>query len=196
MKSLVIHLPDYAFVKASEEADELHVPLSMLCANVLADYFLPSVPAFVSQDHSSPHSEAISAKVDQVEGRMPGRSSFSVALHFPGFPKGSIELAQAFSDAALDLFPPRGFSEIVAARDGRAIKISPNFVRIEYVMSKGGNSGIGVSFYGEPHRHTNPPKILVKGLPSYSRAKIYTTDDLAAVLPHVRQAYELKYGPN
>src|SRR5690606_56261 len=97
-----------------------------------------------------------------VDGR------FDVATAFEGFPRPSVELAQRFTDEAQKLGRVRAF------RNRRGIGFDPNFVFIEYLMSRSGAGGIGVSFYGEPHRHSNPPKILVKGIPSYSRAKIYS----------------------
>ena len=81
-----------------------------------------------------------------------------------------------------------------AFKNRRGIGFEPNFVFIEYLMSRSRSGGIGVSFYGGPDRHSNPPPILRKGIPSYSRAKIYSHSDLDAILPHVRQSFELKFG--
>jgi hypothetical protein len=114
--------------------------------------------------------------------------ALDVAEHFKGFPSGSIAFAQAFVDEALSLPGVQAFPT------SRGVGFKPNFVFVEYLMSRGGKAGIGVSFYGEPPRHVNPPPILKRGIPSYSRAKVYSESDLKAILPHIRQSYELKFG--
>jgi hypothetical protein len=179
MKPLTILLPDSVFATASEEADEHGVDVSNLCGSVLSDYFLTPTRVATSPP---PKNEDRNTPAVAVEGR------FDVSAAFEGFPRPSIELAQRFTDEAQKLGRVRAF------KHRRGIGFDPNFVFIEYLMSRSGTGGIGVSFYGEPHRHSNPPGILVKGIPAYSRAKIHSSADLDAILPHVRQSYELKYG--
>jgi hypothetical protein len=181
MKSLTLLLPDSVFAIASEEAEEHDVDVPHLCVSVLSDFFLSSAGSIPSPSAATPTKERI-APAAITEGR------FDVAAAFEGFPHQSIELAQRFVDEAQKL------GRVRAYRNRRGIGFEPNFVFIEYLMSRSRTGGIGVSFYGEPHRHSNPPSILAKGIPSYSRAKIYSSADLDLILPHVQQSYELKFG--
>jgi hypothetical protein len=176
MKSLTICLPDIAFAKASTDASRHGVDAANYCASILADHLLSA--------HARP---SVTGRATGSSGAV-ANSKFVVAEHFPEFPAGSVSLAQTFVDEA------QKFAGVDASRVRRGIGFKPNFVFIEYLMSRGGKEGIGVSFYGEPARHENPPSILVRGIPSYSRAKIHSKEDLQAILPHVRQSYELKFG--
>ncbi len=197
MKSLTICLPDIAFNHATSEAKRKGIELSSFCSGILADLLLTNfeipaanfLPAVSLKTTSSP----AGTPVPPSSCPTPTTQAFDVAEHFKGFPSDSIRFAQTFLDEALKLPPVKG-SQIRAVQSSRGIRIEPNFVFIEYLMSRGGKAGIGVSFYGGPHRHENRPDILTKGIPSYSRAKIYSDSDLQAILPHVRQSYELKYG--
>jgi hypothetical protein len=179
MQPVVVHLPDLVFSKATDEAKVRGMDVGSFCAGVLSDHFLTPIAAKLPPRSQPENTLPVS---DAPHG-------FNVAEAFPNFPRGSIELAQAFVDTALQ------FPGVRAYKKDRGIGFEPNFVFIEYLMSKGGRVGIGVSFYGQPDRHKNPPTILVKGIPSYSRAKVHTQTELKAVLPHIRQAYELKFGP-
>lgn len=178
MKPLTILLPDSVFTIAAEEAEEHGVDVAQLCIGVLSDHFLANDSESLV---GAPRSEVNAPKAADF-----GR--FDVASEFREFPRLSIELAQRFTDEAQKLGRVRAF------RNRRGIGFDPNFVFIEYLMSRSGGGGIGVSFYGEPQRHSSPPEILKKGIPSYSRAKVYSAADLAAILPHVQQAFELKFG--
>ncbi|MBL9217185.1 MAG: hypothetical protein JNG82_01760 [Opitutaceae bacterium] len=177
MKPLTILLPDSVFAAAANEAKEHGVDVPHVCIGVLSDHFLAL----------NPLAPSLTPKARQTIPAVMLDGKFGVADAFTGFPHLSIELAQRFTDEAQRL------GRVRAYRNRRGIGFDPNFVFIEYLMSRSGG-GIGVSFYGEPHRHANPPEILVKGIPSYSRAKIYSVADLDAILPHIRQAYELKFG--
>ena len=176
MKPLTLLLPDTVFANAAAEAQKHNVDVPQLCVGVLSDHFL-SAPSASRSQPNPPLNETV-----------PEAGSFDVAAAFEGFPLKSIELAQRFVDEALKLGKIRAF------RNRRGIGFDPNFVFIEYLMSRSGTGGIGVSFYGEPKRHTKPPRILVKGIPSYSRAKIYSAEDLDVILPHIRESFELKFG--
>jgi hypothetical protein len=176
MKSLTICLPDVVFETVSIEAAHQGVDIPNFCANFLADQFLKTSPLGISKTGIT------QAKTPSVNPK------FKVADHFPGFPSGSVSFAQIFADEA------QKFPGVEASRIRRGVGFKPNFVFIEYLMSRGGKVGIGVSFYGAPSRHKNPPSILVPGIPAYSRAKIYNEKDLQAILPHIRQSYELKFG--
>jgi hypothetical protein len=183
MKSLTICLPDVAFERASANASHQRVDLASLCSSILADHFLSTTP----RTRIAPQSPPPGAYGTQ-RSISASKNGFNVAECFPHFPSGSIRFAQAFVDEALK------FSGVEAFQVRRGIGFKPNFVFIEYLMSRGGKAGIGVSFYGEPNRHKNPPPILVSGIPSYSRAKIYSDADLRLILPHIRQSHELKFG--
>jgi hypothetical protein len=174
MKSLTLCLSDVAFNKANSEASNQGFDVASFCASVLTDHFLTSASRTVLPNNAT---QPVASS-----------SKFNVAEHFQHFPSGSIRFAQAFVDEALK------FRGVEAFQVRRGIGFKPNFVFIEYLMSRGGKAGIGVSFYGEPSRHKNPPKILVQGIPSYSRAKIYSDTELHAILPHIRQSHELKFG--
>jgi hypothetical protein len=176
MKSLTICLPDLAFEKANSAALNQGFDVANFCASVLADYFLVANSRTVTpnQNISTIHKSS--------------KEKFVVSEYFPNFPSGSVRLAQIFADEAFK------FPNVQATRIRRGIGFKPNFVFIEYLMSRGGKAGIGVSFYGEPSRHKNSPQILVQGIPSYSRAKIYSEAELKSILPHIRQSYELKFG--
>lgn len=176
MKSLTICLPDVVFETASVEAARQGVETSNFCANFLADQLLKPI------SFGTPKISLTPAKTPSANPK------FKVADHFAGFPTGSVSFAQIFVDEA------QKFPGVEASRVRRGVGFKPNFVFIEYLMSRGGKVGIGVSFYGAPNRHKNPPSILIPGIPSYSRAKIYSEKDLQAVLPHIRQSYELKFG--
>jgi hypothetical protein len=178
MQSVVVYLPNLVFLKASEEAREFGMDVGSFCAGILSDHFLTTFTSNIRPQSRSGEPTAISAAAN----------GFNVAEVFPNFPRGSIELAQAFVDDVLQ------FPGVRAYKKDRGIGFEPNFVFIEYLASKGGKTGITVSFYGQPERHINPPEILVKGIPSYSRARVQTQSELKAVLPHIRQAYELKFG--
>jgi hypothetical protein len=189
MKSLTVCLPDLVFERATSEALRKGVELAGFCSGILADHvlthFLASAPIGL------PQSKAPTYLVHTADIAVPpldSASQFNVLEHFKGYPIGSIRFAQVFVDEALK------FPGVKAFRASRGIGFKPNFVFIEYLMSRGGKAGIGVSFYGEPQRHKNPPRVLSKGIPSYSRAKIYSEEDLNAVLPHIRQSFELKFG--
>jgi hypothetical protein len=186
MKSLSLHLPNYVYDRVEEQANIIGVDASTLCSNVLADVFLP-------READQSETEIVRPEKSSRQPQRGTPASFDVARNFPGFPQNSIALAQQFCDAALKLGPPRGYAAVYAEKSRRGIYIRPNFAVVEYLISRG-KSGISVSFYGEPHRHTNPPKILVKGRHSYSRARIHHAEDLEKVLPHIKQAYELKFG--
>jgi len=198
MKSLTICLPDLVFDRAASEAQQKGIELASLCSGILADHLLThfthskqlSLPV-VAPVVPPPQPEQVFVPPSAVPA--PTTRAFNVAEHFKGFPSGSIRFAQTFLDEAIKLPPVKG-SPIQATPSSRGIRIDPNFVFIEYLMSRGGKAGIGVSFYGEPHRHENRPEILGKGIPSYSRAKIYSDADLQSILPHIRQSYELKFG--
>jgi hypothetical protein len=176
MKSLTICLPDVVFEKAASDALNQGFDIASFCAGVLSDHFLPRNPRTVTPNGATQTSPASS------------KGKFDVAEYFPAFPSGSIRFAQAFVDEALK------FPSVEAFQIRRGIGFKPNFVFIEYLMSRGGKAGIGVSFFGEPSRHRNAPPILVKGIPSYSRAKIYNEAELKSILPHIRQSHELKFG--
>jgi hypothetical protein len=176
MKSLIICLPDVAFEKAASDALNQGVDIANFCASVLSDHFLSRISRTVMPNMATQIAPASS------------KGKFDVAEHFPGFPSGSIRFAQTFVDETLK------FPNVEAFQVRRGIGFKPNFVFIEYLMSRGGKAGIGVSFYGEPSRHRNSPPILVRGIPAYSRAKIYSEAELKSILPHIRQSHELKFG--
>ena len=176
MKSLTLCLPDIAFDKATSDAFNRGVDVASFCASILADHFLSPISRTVPPNGVARPAAALS------------KARFNVAEHFQKFPSGSVRFAQTFADEALK------FPGVEAFPIRRGIGFKPNFVFIEYLMSRGGKAGIGVSFYGEPSRHKNSPPILVRGIPSYSRAKIYSEAELQAILPHIRQSYELKFG--
>ncbi len=182
MKSLTICLPDVAYERASSDASKQGIELASLCSGVLADHFLLSLPKVeIAKSRTT-------AAVNPEPFKASLNGAFNVAEHFRHFPSESIRLAQVFVDEVFK------FPHVEASKVRRGIGFKPNFVFIEYLMSRGGKGGIGVSFYGEPTRHKNPPPILVQGIPSYSRAKIYSEADLQNILPHIRQSHELKFG--
>ncbi len=183
MKKITLSIPDYAFHHAAAKARREGIDLASYCAAVLADQVAPT-GLLVSTVEQALDSKSESRDVDH---------KFDVARHFPRFPKGSIELAQAFVDEALKLPAPPGYSRVSATRSRRGIAIDPNFVFIEYLMSQGGTVGISASFYGGPARHGNN-SIVTKGRGTYGRARIRTKADLAAATPHIRKAYELRFG--
>lgn len=179
MKPLTVILPDAVYSRAAHEAEEQDFDVSQLCAGVLSDYFL---------DEQKPAESVSAAAGQEPEPLKFTAPEFNVADQFPGFPELSVELAQRFVDKTVKFGRARPF------RSRRGIGFDPNFVFIEYLKSRSGKGGITVSFYGEPHRHSNPPSSLENGLPGYSRAKISTVADLERIIPHIRQAYGLKFG--
>lgn len=187
MKSLTICLPDAAYNNALIQANGHGLDIPHLCSGILADYFLSEIHSITATrtkaKQESPLSNLAAASASHLED-----GKFDVAGFFRGFPPGSIELAQTFVDEALKQ------PHVLPFKKGRGIGFKPNYVFIEYLMRRGGTAGIGVSFYGEPQRHKNPPSFLIRGIPSYSRARIRTASELKAILPHIRQSYELKFG--
>ena len=112
-----------------------------------------------------------------------------IGHEFHGFPHRSIEFAQTFLNEVLKI--PR----ITAFKKGAEIGFDPNFVYIEALLSQGSRSGIRVSFFGRPEQFKNPPPVLKMGRPpSYSRAVIESASDLQAILPLIRESYELRFG--
>jgi hypothetical protein len=79
-----------------------------------------------------------------------------------------------------------------AFRTSRGIGFEPNFVFVEY-LREAGRGGAMLSFYGGPDRHRNP-QLKAGRTDSYSRASVHTAEELKLVHPHVRKAYELKFG--
>ncbi len=193
MKNINIHLPDLVFARALEEASLAGMEVTAYCTGVLSDCLLAMTVATPPVEIASASTIALEPTVTNASNRQRVHrtpTGFEVAATFPsGFPGKSIDLAQTFVDTALAL------PGVVAFKKGRGIGFEPNFVFIERLLSKGGRAGVGVSFYGQPERHKNPPSLLRKGIPSYSRAVVESEEDLALLLPHVRQSYELKFGP-
>lgn len=189
MKSLTLVIPDVVYEQALKRAAATGVDVPAFCANILADALIVLPPTPPSP---APATRSTAGDLSRLHTRAADAPSspqaFDVRKEFEGFPSGSVRMAQRFVDEALKLPKVRAF------RNRRGIGFDPNFVFIEYLMSRGGIGGIGVSFYGEPDRHQNPPAILKRGIPSYSRAKVRSDADLDSILPHIRQSYELKFG--
>lgn len=175
MKTILVSLPDVAFAEGARQALRHKVPLESLCSSVLADHFLSVLP----QQPPRP----IPASPKPTES-----TKFDVAVAYPNAHPGSVALAKMLVDEVLK------FPGVAVFKAGRKIGFRPNFVFVEYLTQR--EPGLAVSFYGEPHRHTNPPDILVTGRRSYSRAKVATIEELKLILPHVAQAYELRFGNN
>jgi hypothetical protein len=173
MQSLTILLPEMVYKNAAEEAAEHNVDVPSLCSGILSDYFFET-----KSEHP--------VKMESKKEVPLATEKFDVAASFADFPRESVRLAQQFVDAALKL--PR----VKAFRTNRGVGFEPNFVFLEYIKSR--QIGIVVSFYGEPHRHKNPPTILHKSIPSYSRAKVSSQRELDQILPHIQQSHELKFG--
>ena len=174
MKPYTILLPESIANIALAEASEKGVEIGNLCVSVLTDYFLSTNPRKSGTERSQSAANAAATKLD-------------VKSRFVNYPKLSIELAQRFTDETLKLPNVRAFWS------GDGIGFDPNFVFIERLKSR--DSGITVSFYGAPHAHKNKPSILSKGRgDSYSRAIVNSFAELEVVLPHIKQAYELKFG--
>ena len=176
-------MPDVAYERASSDASTQGIEIASFCSGILADHFLLPVRKTEIPKCRNISTNNIESSKSVTNG------IFNVVEHFQHFPSESIRLAQAFVDEVFK------FPHVEAFKVRRGIGFKPNFVFIEYLMSRGGKAGIGVSFYGEPSRHKNPPSILVPGIPSYSRAKIYSEAELQKILPHIRQSHELKFGP-
>jgi hypothetical protein len=115
-------------------------------------------------------------------------SMFAVNFAREGFPRESISFAQAIVDEASKL------PQVSAARRKRGIGFAPNFLRIEYLRSQGGRSGVKVSLYGSPSRFAGAPSSLRAGRGTYSRILIENDQQLKNFLPLVPQAYQLRCG--
>lgn len=179
MRSLTILLHDPVDQLVEAEASKRRVDSATLCSGIVAEYFLAR--------------RNVSQPVVTEGATVPGAAShtefhaFDVRRHFPHYPSRSVDLAQQFVDEALALPEIR----VSQSLSGRGIAFEPNVVFIEY-LQKRPPGGIGISFYGEPSRHSYS-KLLLGRNPNYSRIVIRTKEDLGNVLPEIRRAYELKF---
>jgi len=183
MHTLTVYLPDTVYSTAELEAKQRNLDVSTLCSGLLSDHFLRGFTAIKQPEFQSKGIPGQTAPEWQL------LTAFNVAQEFRGFPHRSVEFAQAFVDEVLKI--PR----ITAYKKGSEIGFDPNFVYIEALLSKGSRSGIRVSFFGRPEHFKNPPAVLKMGRPpSYSRAVIESKAELDAILPLIRQSYELRFG--
>jgi len=178
MKTLSVTLPDAVHSLAVSEANQQRTNVEMLCSALLADHFL------TGKSCATP-----SNILQQAKNETDNADGFDVARHFRGFPHRSIRFAQEFVDEVLK------FPHVIAMQNNSGIAFKPNFAYIEALLRQGSRSGIRVSFFGLPNQFKNSPAVLKTGRPpSYSRAVIEDESDLKAILPIIRQAYELRFG--
>jgi hypothetical protein len=183
MQKLTVHLPDAVYSTATSEATRRGVDVGTLCSGLLSDHFLRD---FTATNPPEPRTATVPV---QPALQRRALTVFNAAHEFNGFPRRSVEFAQTFVDEVLKI--PR----VSAYKKGSEIGFDPNFVYIEALLTRGSRSGIRVSFFGRPEQFKNPPPVLKMGRPpSYSRAIIENTTDLNAILPLIRQSYELRFG--
>jgi hypothetical protein len=183
METLRILLPDQVGELVAAQARDRGVDPSTLCSGIVTEHVLGIGGA---GKVNRPRVEFLVAGPPKPLGLGSDSSAvFDVQEHFPRHPGLSVQLAQSFVDAALQMPGTRAFAS------KRGIGFEPNFVFIVY-LRKRLPGGIGVSFYGAPEHH------LYQGLgtgrnPNYSRALVETREELERILPDVRRSYELKF---
>jgi hypothetical protein len=183
METLMILLPDQIGELVAAQARDRGVDPSTLCSGIVTEHVL-GVGGAGKVGH--PSLDLLAAVPPKPSGITDGSAAvFDVQKHFPRHPGLSVQLAQSFVDAALQMPGTKAFAS------KRGIGFEPNFVFIVY-LRKRVPGGIGVSFYGGPEHH------LYQGLgmgrnPNYSRALVETREELERILPDVRRSYELKF---
>jgi hypothetical protein len=190
MKILTLALPESVARLVDREAASKRVDPASLCATILSEFFLSApVPASLELSKHELRGEAQMGTPEVTRATQTVGTDaigFNVRDNFPGVPSRSVELAQDIVNEALKLPGVRAFP------NNRGIGFEPNFVFIEYLHERA-PGGVMLSLYGGSGRHRNP---LIKAgrTDSYSRALVHTQAELLSVLPHVRKAFQLKFG--
>jgi hypothetical protein len=175
VKTVRIQVSDGTHKRAVAQAESLGVETANLYSTIVTEHFedTPNVPSPIE---SALVPIGFSDRLD-------------VARAFPGYPEGSIDLAQRLVNAALELPNVR-----VKLHKG-AIAFDPSFVYLEALLRRGGRPGIRVSFYeGKRTQFEGAPEILRPGWPSYRRAVLKDVQDLETVLPFLRESYDRRLG--
>lgn len=190
MRTIQLVLPDAIFAQAEAEARGQGLDITMLCSTLLADLLLSDRRGSVqSRAHlrSNPSQDTNSSRTGEPASG-PVRE-FDVAAAYPGYPRESVALAQAFIDEALK------YGNAKAFKTEKGVGVEPNFAFVEYLRSRRNSPGICVSLYGNRKQFHEATDLLTKGrTPSYSRASIGNSAELRRVLPLIREAYSLKLG--
>ena len=202
MKSINITLPDSAYAEVVKKAEEYGMNVSGISSLLVVEGLAKSSSSAQTQPmKSTEHNydnftneflqgegnhESKKTKAPELTRTVPS-TDFDVAANFPGINENSVSLAQAFVDEALS------FAGVKAFKNDRGIGFQPNFVWIEYIRLRDYPGGFVASFYGVAEDFNDPPPRLKAGRgQSYSRADIYDEEDLKAVIPIIKQSWELR----
>ncbi|MGA9722192.1 MAG: hypothetical protein WBQ86_07060 [Candidatus Binatus sp.] len=198
MKQLKIVLPDAAYLLAEKEAKKLEIEVTAYCANLLIDSLLGVTKTFATKPDDSGRS---APRVPLTRGTTPNgsgpqaanSSGSDFASIFHGYPERSRRYAEAIYDEAMKI--PGVTVESMNPRKGeKSVMFRPNFLVIEYLLSKGTRAGIAISLGASRNLYRNPPNDLKAGrTESYSRILIETDEALKKCLPLIRETYDLRY---
>ncbi len=193
MRKIGVVLPDQVFERVEERASRMQIDVSSYLATAISELVLKSNGHEGQTEERTRFGTGTLREMPRIGVAQVGAQgrTFDIESAFRRFPKRSTSFAQRFVDEAAKI------ANVGFRRNRRGIAFEPNFAWIEYLLSRGGKGGIKVSLYGRPEVFHGAPACLKTGRgTSYSRALIETEEDLEKMLPMLRQAYELRFGPN
>jgi hypothetical protein len=183
METMTILLPTQVRQWVAKEAVSRGIDASTLCSGIIAEHFLADVAHRIEQNRT--RGAVPSAPQRSTITNDAYSSGFDVRKHFTRYPGISIQLAQAFVDAALKIPGTKAFAT------DRGVGFEPNFVFILYLRKKQ-PGGIGVSFYGGPQQHIYSGLHIGRN-PNYSSAIVATMQELDLMLPDIKRAHDLRF---
>jgi hypothetical protein len=204
MKKVVIVLSDTAFELAEKDAQSAGGDVSALCATVLTDYFFKRAIAHAQTTNriagGAPPIERTSATPTNFAtaaasvGQFRKLSELDVRREFPNYPEKSLIYAERIVRELREL-PIEIKWKLRPNR--RGIVFEPNFVVIEYLLSRHNRSGVALSLGASVSRYSNPPHGFKRGrTDSYSWIRIEDDAVLQEAIPLVRETFQLRYGSN
>ncbi len=203
MVKVAVWLPSRVHEIGAEKAQEAGIELSSFYGTLLSDCLLtssgakptqvaePAQPKHKTNGNERAHSGT--RRIDRYEHDSRAGygleeapdSGFNVASKFQGFPAFSIESAQAVVNEAIEIE-----KNVVVSKHASGILFKPNFVLIEALLQR--QPGIRVSLWGKPEELSTTLRVS-PGRWGYSRTKVTSDEDLRALLPLVREAYERRF---
>jgi hypothetical protein len=190
MHLLKIVLSDAAFKAAQSEARLLDIDVSTYCANLLADCLASTSERSLATDKDESSVQQIPTSQQITKETKETQVNLENAFH--AYPDKSRRYAQAICDEALKI--PGVTAKFDPRKGHKSVMFEPNFLVIEYLLSKGTRAGIAISLGVNKAKYRNPPPEIKDGrTESYSRILIETDDVLQKSLPLVRETFNLRY---
>lgn len=202
MQQFKIVLPDAAYQMAESEAKILGIDVSTYCANLLTDCL---VRTHRPSTHTTPErfGSVAQASSPSTVANLAGAATDAAPANlmrpdfasiFSTYPEKSRRYAEAIYDEATKIC---GVTAKFDARKGhKSVMFEPNFLVVEYLLSKGTRAGIEISLGANKSRYRNAPTEIKDGrTESYSRILIETDEVLRKSLPLVSETYNLRYKP-